>query len=120
MYYRSSCKQCEVKKQKAYESLPAIRDRNKFYEAKRSYGIAPDEYVFLTERADGVCEVCGGSYKLSIDHCHSTGDIRGLLCHYCNMGLGAFKDNESLLHKAVAYLQREPVFKARKGRRING
>ena len=43
--------------------------------------------------------------KLSIDHCHNTKKIRGLLCHYCNMALGLFKDNTDIMQKAIEYLK---------------
>ena len=44
------------------------------------------------------------SLVLAIDHCHSTGKIRGLLCDRCNHGLGHFKDDINLLIKAIEYL----------------
>ena len=42
--------------------------------------------------------------KLSIDHCHKTGKVRGLLCKHCNHGLGKFKDDVNLLKIAIDYL----------------
>jgi hypothetical protein len=42
--------------------------------------------------------------RLKIDHDHRTGQVRGLLCHTCNAGLGMFKDNIELLHRAIMYL----------------
>lgn len=60
----------------------------------------------------GVCKICGEPEKtkkqgtlrrLSIDHDHRTGKVRGLLCYYCNLGLGKFKDNPELLMKAYLY-----------------
>jgi hypothetical protein len=42
---------------------------------------------------------------LSIDHCHNTGKVRGLLCDHCNKGLGLFKDNIDYLNKAIEYLK---------------
>lgn len=54
---------------------------------------------------NGRCLICGeGSRRLEIDHCHTTGRVRGLLCIYCNTGLGRFKDNPALLARAIAYL----------------
>jgi hypothetical protein len=57
----------------------------------------------------GVCEICGepggaGQARLAIDHDHSTGELRGMLCRHCNAGLGRLKDSELLLSKAIMYL----------------
>lgn len=51
------------------------------------------------------CQICGIYAKsLHIDHNHSTGKIRGVLCHKCNRALGFFNDDSSLLRKAGEYL----------------
>ena len=56
------------------------------------------------------CEICGASPKdgkrLCIDHNHTTGKLRGLLCDKCNTGLGMYKENITLLKKAITYLER--------------
>lgn len=56
-----------------------------------------------------VCDICGKEPRLtkrhSIDHCHTTGKIRGLLCDDCNTALGKFQDNTTLLKKAIEYLE---------------
>jgi hypothetical protein len=51
------------------------------------------------------CQICGGYQRLSIDHDHNTGKVRGLLCSPCNIGLGGFKDNPHSLTKAIEYLK---------------
>lgn len=43
--------------------------------------------------------------KLVVDHCHSSGEVRGLLCHNCNRALGLFKDSRENLLNAVEYLE---------------
>lgn len=57
------------------------------------------------------CEICGVSEedygrRLSLDHCHSSGKVRGLLCQPCNLGLGSFRDKPEVLLAAAAYLSR--------------
>lgn len=60
----------------------------------------------------GLCAVCygpavGKSDKLSVDHDHATGRVRGLLCHHCNAALGHLMDDPNLLRKAAIYLEKE-------------
>jgi hypothetical protein len=60
------------------------------------------------------CAICGGVeikhvYGWPTDHCHSTGDIRGILCTSCNSGLGLFKDDIKRLQAAIAYLKNPPA-----------
>jgi hypothetical protein len=56
----------------------------------------------------GLCGICSNPLnsisESHVDHDHSTGSVRGLLCRECNTGLGKFKDDTSLLFKAIAYL----------------
>lgn len=55
------------------------------------------------------CDICGTStlefnQGLCIDHCHTTGKVRGFLCHPCNLGVGFFSDSKVLLQNAITYL----------------
>jgi hypothetical protein len=70
----------------------------------------------MSERQKNVCAICGlkcvTKPRLSVDHCHSTGRIRGLLCGVCNTGFGMFKNSPELLRKAALYAEgklNEPV-----------
>ena len=73
------------------------------------YGIRPEEYWQLFKEQGGVCAICKEPPKkqrLCVDHCHTTGKIRGLLCKSCNAGLGQFQDKESNCIEAFNYLRR--------------
>jgi len=50
------------------------------------------------------CVICGSTEKLVVDHCHTTNQIRGMLCNHCNRGLGHFRDDPELLEFARIYL----------------
>lgn len=68
------------------------------------------DYALLLEKQNGCCAICSKSEKdngqrLAIDHNHSTHQVRALLCRNCNTGLGAFKDDETLMSKAIEYLR---------------
>ena len=50
------------------------------------------------------CVICGDTGELVVDHDHTTGKVRGMLCNHCNRGLGHFKDSPMLLEFAAQYL----------------
>lgn len=75
------------------------------------YGIGLEDYNKLFVSQKGYCKICGRhqadlSKKLDTDHDHTTGIVRGLLCHKCNLGLGLFKDNIENLKRAIEYLSK--------------
>lgn len=77
---------------------------------KRKHGISHVEYDRMLDLQGGVCAICksnksGSRWEsFNIDHDHETGQIRGLLCSSCNMGLGMFRDRADLLIEAAKYL----------------
>jgi len=73
---------------------------------KSRYGLSREDYAALLARQGGVCAICGKPPEktLCVDHCHSSGEIRGLLCRQCNFGLGCLGDDQAALIAAVAYL----------------
>jgi hypothetical protein len=75
------------------------------YHLVQKYGITQEDYEEMLKVQSGVCAVCkDGNRKLVVDHCHTTGKIRGLLCHHCNVSLGLFNDNIETLQEAIRYL----------------
>lgn len=61
------------------------------------------------EQQGGTCAICKKTFDENIvpnlDHCHSSGKVRGALCGDCNRGLGMFKDSLTLLQGAMEYLK---------------
>lgn len=90
------------------ENKEWVKDRGFKKHLISSYGITIDDYLEMHESHAGLCGICGQPEKngrrLSVDHDHDTGAIRGLLCSLCNRGLGQFKDSVPLLCRAIAYL----------------
>ena len=83
------------------------RERNTF--RSRLYGLTLEAYQDLFARQGGVCAICGappGNRALAVDHDHGSGEVRGLLCTRCNVGIGGFRDDPELLAAAIAYLER--------------
>jgi hypothetical protein len=77
----------------------------------KKYDLTVEQYEAMAERQSGRCAICGGSEPKTngglhwcVDHDHATGKVRGLLCHDCNIGLGKFRDETSLLLRAADYL----------------
>ncbi len=99
-------------KKRPYNILATKRFRKslkgRFLKNKSRFGykITYLEYLNLVEKQKGICALCNEPKQLFIDHEHNTGQVRGLLCRNCNLGLGFFKDNLILLDKAKKYLGR--------------
>jgi hypothetical protein len=77
---------------------------------RTKFGITLEQYEEMSERQLGLCAICvrpesieGAS--LSVDHCHSTGLVRGLLCRTCNSAIGFLGDDPSMLQRAIDYLE---------------
>lgn len=91
-----------------YKDKEKRRLYEKEYHLKTTYGITLDEYNEMLTAQNGVCAICEeeqqGSRPLFVDHCHASTRVRGLLCHSCNLGLGAFRDRPELLDAAKEYL----------------
>ena len=84
--------------------------RRRFIVLKHAYGITESAYRELERQQDGRCAVCrGGLWPgkrwLSVDHCHTTGSIRGLLCDGCNQAIGLFRENPDTMRAAAAYIE---------------
>lgn len=88
-----------------------VRERNS--KMLKSYGITYNDYKDMYAEQNGECAICKSHYtlegykseKLHVDHCHSTGKVRGLLCHKCNTALGLLKDNTQNLLNAIDYIK---------------
>ena len=83
-------------------NLERVRERSR----KRKYGLDTPTFEAMLVGQHYCCAICNTSIDDSsnIDHCHTTGIVRGLLCSACNKGLGHFKDDVQLLASAIDYL----------------
>lgn len=92
---------------------PNKEEKKRHQHLKELYGLTVDQYETMVKSQNGKCAICGNGHtgsitskNLSVDHNHSTGKIRGLLCHKCNMGIGYFKENIDTLKSAISYLEK--------------
>jgi hypothetical protein len=124
-----SCKQCEAIRKHAYYLThreadaqrrrawhlahpERVREYRRRHELRRRYGITPEEYDRLLSEQRGLCALCGRAgnpdvalHPLDVDHDHTTGHVRGLLCTTCNTGLGMLGDTPEAIQRALAYVQ---------------
>ena len=112
---RGSCKKCDYAKgiewKKANKESYTLAVRRSYL--KRKYGVTMEWYEDKLKEQKGLCAICScDSSELRnrdamfcVDHCHTTGQPRALLCHKCNAGIGMLKDNPILVARAWTYLQ---------------
>lgn len=121
--FQSACKSCsnlrrkkwisenkdkELNRRKDYyiknkEQVKLSTEKNRL---KRKYGISKEDYETMYTNQFGSCAICFNmSVKLVIDHCHTSGKVRALLCNQCNKGLGCFSENKETIKNAIEYLK---------------
>lgn len=112
---RPSCKSCHREYRMSPDAKIRKREWRKNHKQaaikgnlKHNFNMTPEQYDRMFEEQNGVCAICGGvnfsGRRLGVDHNHSTGKIRGLLCARCNFLLGALEDIE-FVERAKRYLK---------------
>lgn len=96
------CKPCRAARMRSNYSP----EKNRAQKLRSKYGITQAEYEAMLKAQGNVCAICctRPNETLRVDHNHETDAIRGLLCDWCNTGLGKFRDDPALLGKAATYL----------------
>lgn len=81
------------------------------------YALTLDQYHSLCESQDWQCAICDRDFdgKEHIDHSHTTGRVRGILCAACNTAIGKLKENVDAMHRAIAYVSRRGLTPRQKG-----
>lgn len=118
-YYRKHKDRDEHKRKKYYEdNKDKIKKRSKdsYYKCKgdylmENYGISIEVYNEMRRLQNNKCLICGNTFDnktvvACVDHNHTTGKVRGILCRTCNIGIGNLKDDISLLAMAIKYLEK--------------
>lgn len=82
-------------------------DRIRSLHLATTYGMLKDEYDAMFLAQSGACKICNNvsTRNLCVDHCHATGQVRGLLCVKCNASLGNMNDSPVLLRRAAEYIE---------------
>jgi hypothetical protein len=94
---------------------PAYRERQRAYDRvlrrkttlETIYGISLEQYEAMVARQGGLCGICKEKLEksLCVDHCHTSGRVRGLLCNNCNCMLGFAQDDPSRLDAGGDFLR---------------
>ena len=109
------CKSCLARRVQVYrnENTQTMRQQHIY----RTFGLSWETYLQLFSQQRGQCSICKTTLKLHkndidnvgevphVDHCHTTGKVRGLLCAKCNKALGLFRDNVTIIRLAADYLE---------------
>lgn len=115
---KDKMKQQDIKERRRIDPVfdKEYLERNRVYKYNNKlinkYGISVNEYLEMVEKCGNCCEICGINgeltryKKLCVDHCHTTGKVRGLLCDKCNTGLGSFNDSINTIIDAARYIER--------------
>lgn len=128
--YHSYCRICTAKKNKEWvqnnKEQQALSCKNWYsknkekanlsgtnWHYKTNYGISYQQFLDLATKQGNICLICKRDLtflekkdsRAVLDHCHTTGKIRGVLCNSCNTALGKFKDSIDILQNAISYLK---------------
>lgn len=110
---RAQCRDCRNMDRIAYRHTKPAKDRITAHKKQlKRYGLSLVDYHVMLAKQANQCAICGtdtpngGKGVFCVDHDHSTGLVRGLLCSNCNRGLGLFKDDPVVTKLATVYLNR--------------
>jgi len=113
--YREKCRVYSL--EYGREHREERRAYSKKLRLRRDYGMTIEMFTQMLVDQGGKCGICGvlmdpparatkNSVAVTVDHCHDTGIVRGLLCYSCNLALGIFKDSLARVKAAVVYLEK--------------
>lgn len=111
----ANCKKCSKINNRRYRDkeyrkkwAASYYQRNKHKIGLKKYGLSVEDYDTKLKSQDQACAICKrqDNSRLFVDHCHKTGQIRGLLCSSCNFLLGHANESKQILLNSVEYLSK--------------
>lgn len=107
-YYLNACRLCQHKSW--VSNHRGMRERISDNRLRQEFGISLIDYETMLSAQFGKCAICKrppkNDRRFSVDHCHNSGRVRGLLCDLCNTGIGSLGDSPERLEAAIQYLAR--------------
>ena len=109
----SYCKPCDSARKTAWRKANPEKEAEKYRRShlKRKYGLTVEQWDEMFEAQDGCCAACGtsepgGRYDtFHVDHCHDSGEVRGLLCYACNVALGQLNEDPERIRALADYAE---------------
>ena len=107
-YYLEHKERC-LKNSRAWASVNKDRlvKANRKSHLKCKYNLTVEAYNKLLVDHNHECKICKSTWQLSVDHCHTTGKVRGILCRKCNSALGLLKENRQAIKNLLNYIEGE-------------
>jgi hypothetical protein len=115
VYYLKNIDKFKLEARKRYDSRDKEKDRiyhrNKARRrALEKFGLSPQDYERMYAAQDGKCAICMTHFaRLAMDHCHSSGRVRKLLCNGCNLALGYIKERADTALRMADYINTECI-----------
>ena len=89
-----------------------VAAHNKFRRARDRFGLTLEQYELLLRQSGGVCPICRekfeektlGKRQPVLDHCHTTGKVRGFVCRMCNIAIGGLRDDPVIVQRVLEWL----------------
>lgn len=116
---RSRCKRCTAlqaerwRKSNPDKHRQIYRRNNHRHNIRKRFGLTVDQFDALVAKYGDRCAICqqpeSRRRRLSLDHCHKTGELRGFICSRDNIVLGLVRDDPALLRRAAEYLESPPM-----------
>lgn len=119
--HKSYCKSCWIvicNERRRIKGRTETPEQNRKWNLKSKFGLSMAEYDEMLKAQNGVCAICAApetakststerdKKRLSVDHNHTTGKVRGLLCSMCNSAIGKLKDDPEIIRRAANYIER--------------
>lgn len=109
-YYQKECKLCNRDRKNKWHKTDSGKLSSANTKLKRRFGISLEDYNKMLHDQGGKCLVCGSTesfngHKLAVDHDHTTGRVRGLLCKACNSALGLLKEDITNMENLIKYVE---------------
>lgn len=113
--YRKRYRETITKKNREWQKANPEKMKKYYRKSrlKKQYGLTVEQYENILTSQNKRCAICFSekpsprrmNTSFAVDHCHTTGKIRGLLCSDCNISLGKFKDDPEVLRRAASYIE---------------